>query len=124
MHDLLAVGVVQRCGDRAGDLERLLQREVPLTLETLPQGLPIHKRHHVVEELPGLPRIVQRHDVGMLQPSRDLDLPEEAVGAETQRQLGVQDLDGHRPVVAYVLREIHRRHPTAPDLPVEVVALG
>src|SRR2546427_795091 len=79
-----------------GDFERLLQWQLPLALEALPQRLPLDERHHVVEEIVSLPRIVQRHDVGMLQPGRDLDLTKKTVGAETNGQLRVQHLDRHR----------------------------
>ena len=117
------MGVIECGGDGASDLERLLQRQLPLALQALPQGLPLHEGHHVVEQVPGLAGVVQWDDVGMLQPCRDLDLAQEAVGAEAERQVGMQHFDGHRPVVPHVLRQVDGRHAAAPDLAFDGVAV-
>ena len=60
----------------------------------------------------------------MLQTGRQPDLALEALGAETRGQLGVEDLERHRPVVPEILREIHRGHAAPADLSLEAVAGG
>ncbi len=54
----------------------------------------------------------------------ELDLAKEALGAERAGELGVEDLEGHRPVVAEVLGEVDGGHAAAPELAVEPVAVG
>ena len=58
----------------------------------------------------------------MLQPRRQADLAQEPVGAEAGRELGVEQLERDRPVVFEVLRQEYRRHPAAPELPLERIA--
>ena len=60
----------------------------------------------------------------MLEPGAELDLAQESLGAERAGQLRMQDLEGHRPVVAEVVGEVDCRHPAAPELAVEPVAVG
>jgi hypothetical protein len=60
----------------------------------------------------------------MLQPGRDLDFPEEPLGAEHVRQLGPEHLDGHPTVMFEVVGEIDRRHPTVTHFPLDVVSVG
>ncbi len=49
-----------------------------------------------------------------------LDFPQEALRAQTGRQLGVQDLQGDREVVAEIAREVHGRHAAAAQLALQV----
>ena len=60
----------------------------------------------------------------MLEPGRDLDLAEEALGAQAQRELGMEHLEGDRTMVAAVLGQEDRGHAAAPHLALDVVALG
>jgi hypothetical protein len=57
----------------------------------------------------------------MLQPGGEADLPLEPLEAETRGQVGMEYLDGDRPVVAEVVREIHGRHAAAAELALESV---
>ncbi len=57
----------------------------------------------------------------MLQPGGELDLAEEALGAERGGQLGVEHLERDRAVVLQVLGEEDRGHAAAPELPLEGV---
>jgi len=43
------------------------------------------------------------------------NLPEEALGTHRRSEVGVEDLEGYRPVVLAVLRQIHRGHAPAPQ---------
>ncbi len=59
----------------------------------------------------------------MLQPAGGVDLPEEPLGPEARRQLGVKHLERHRPVVAEVLGQPDRGHPAPPQLAYELIAV-
>ena len=81
--------------------------------------MPVHDGHHVVEKALGFARIVQRKDVRMLQPGRDLDLPEEALRTHRRRQLAAQHLHGDFASVLHVLGQVHDGHAAAPQLAFE-----
>src|SRR5881409_2718147 len=51
----------------------------------------------------------------MLQMGREPDFPKEALGTHRGSEVGVEDLEGHRPVVLAVLREVHRGHAPPPQ---------
>src|SRR5205823_2947657 len=63
-------------------------------------------------------------DVGVLQPRRNLDLTQEPLGAERRRELRVQNLDCHRPVVFQILGQEHGGHAAAPQFPLHRVAVS
>jgi hypothetical protein len=65
-----------------------------------------HDVHDVVEKPSGVARVEQREDVKMVEPGGDLNLAEEAPGAERGRALGTQDLQGHGTMVLEVAGEI------------------
>ena len=65
---------------------------------------------------------MERKDVGMAEPGGDLDLAQEALGAERGRQLGVEDLERDLAVVPEVLGEVDRGHPAAAELALERIA--
>ena len=69
------------------------------------------------------PGVVDREDVGVLEPGGELDLALEALGAERGGQLGMEDLERDRPVVLQVVGEIDRGHAPAPELALERVAV-
>ena len=60
----------------------------------------------------------------MLQLRRQLDLAEESIGTERGREVGPQHLDRDLPMVLEVLREIHRPHAAASQLPLQAVAVA
>ena len=57
----------------------------------------------------------------MLQPGGELDLAQEALGAERGGELGVEDLERDRAVVLQVLGEEDGGHAPAPELTLECV---
>src|SRR6188472_2988761 len=59
----------------------------------------------------------------MIQSCRELDLPQEPVGAETRRQLRMKNLQRDESLVLCILREIHGRHPAAAELAIYGVVL-
>ena len=60
----------------------------------------------------------------MLQPRGEADLALEPVGPERGGQLGVEHLEGDRPVVPEVLGQEDRGHAAAAELALERVAVG
>src|SRR5439155_11133398 len=71
-----------------------------------------------------LPGVVERQDVGMVEPSRGVDLAEKPLRAERGRQLGLEDLNGDLAVVLPVLSEVDGCHPTTAELALDGVAVG
>jgi hypothetical protein len=122
--DPAAVRIVERLGRLEGDPHRVGHRQLTLALEPGAQRLALHVGHHVPEESVGLAGVEERQDVGVLELRSELDLLEEALGAEHRRELRVQHLDGHEPVVPHVLREPHGGHPTAAELALQRVTVG
>ena len=59
----------------------------------------------------------------VVQARRDLDLVQEALGADRCRQIGLEDFERYLPVVLDVFREIDRGHAAGPDLADDRVAV-
>ena len=86
----------------AADLERIIYRELLLAMESIPETLTLHIGHDVVQEPVGVPGIVERQDVGMSEPSRQLDLAQEAVRTQGGGQLRAKNLESDWSVVLQV----------------------
>ena len=119
----VAVGVVERRGHFGRDPDRVGDRELLLAGEPVAQGLALDVGHDVEEVAVGLARVEQGQDVGVLEVGRQLDLGQEPLGADHGRQLGAEDLHGHRPVVADVLGEVDGGHAAGAGFAVETVAV-
>jgi hypothetical protein len=63
MDDAVAMGIVQRVGNFAGDAQSVVERELPFARQALPKRLAQHVRHYEVEESDPLIRVVERQDV-------------------------------------------------------------
>jgi hypothetical protein len=122
--DAVPVRRLQGSSDLTGDLNRLVDGQLLVTVEPLTKRLALHVGHHEVEQTVGVARIVDRQDVGVGEASRDLDLAQEAVGPDSCRQIGVQDLEGDLAMVFEVLGQIDPGHPAHADLPLDRVAVG
>jgi hypothetical protein len=59
----------------------------------------------------------------VIEPGREPDLPDESLGAQGVRQLGMEDLQGNRTVVPEIAGEKDRGHPAAPELAFDRVAV-
>ncbi len=66
MHDVARMRVAQGGRHLADELERLLERELPLALQAVAQRLSLHVRHHVVEQAAGRTGVVDGEDVRVL----------------------------------------------------------
>src|SRR5256884_6933105 len=124
VHDPVAVRVRQRARHLRRDAQRVLLGQLLLAREPVAQRFALDVRHDIIEEAGGGTRVVQRQDVGVLQPGRNLDLAQEPLGAEGRRQLRVQDLDRHRPVVLQIVGQEHGGHAAASQLPLHRVAVS
>jgi hypothetical protein len=62
--------------------------------------------------------------VRVLEPRSDLDLAAEPLGAERRGNLGPQDLDRDLSAVLEILGEVHGRHATLAELPLDRIAVG
>ena len=103
---------------------RLVQRDIPLTSQTLSECCALDVGHHVVEEPVCLTGVMERQDVGVREPGGDLDLLEEALRTDGMRQFRLEHLHGYRAPVSQVPGEVHRRHPAAAELTLETVTVG
>ena len=124
VHDALAVRVAQRVRHLAGDLQRVLQRQLTLAPEPIPEGLALHVGHRVPELAGRFTGIEHRQDVRVLQAGGGPDLALEALRTERGSQLGMQHLQRDRAVVPEIVGEIHRGHATPPQLALEPVPVG
>ena len=115
------VRVIERGGDLPGDAQRLVDAKLLLASELAAQRFAPDVGHDVEEEPAGLTGVVQRQDVGMIQPGRGGHLSQKPVGPEGERQLGPQHLDRHLALVFHIVGEIHRRHAPAAELSLDGV---
>ncbi len=60
----------------------------------------------------------------MLEAGGELDLALEPLGAERCGQLGMEQLQGDRPIMANIVGQVDGGHATAPQFALEAVAIG
>jgi len=117
-----------RVGERIRDLrreaERVAQGQLALAGHPVAEGLAVDEGHDVIQEAVRVTRVVEREDVGMVEPRGDLDLAQEPLGPQGLRQLSAQHLERDLAVVPDVRREVHRRHAAGADLALEAIVPG
>jgi hypothetical protein len=87
--DSVAMGIVERRRDFAGDPKRDFHWQLVLPPQPVPQGLALDIGHGE-PQVPGrLARIVDRKDMGMLKAGRQFDLPQEPLGTECRCEVRV-----------------------------------
>ncbi len=118
------MGVVEGRRHLAGDLHGVLDGQLLFAFQPLAQRLALDVGHHVVEQLTGSVRIMERQDVGVLKLGGHLDLPQEALRTQRGGQLGMQDLDRHRPVMLEILGQVYGRHSPVAQLAFDPVTTG
>ena len=122
--DAMLVGVLEGQRRLPRDAQRILHRKLFLSGEPVAEALALDIRHRKPQLTRRFPRVVNREDVGMLQPGDQPDLALEPFGTKSDGELGMQDLQRHRSLVPDVLREVDRGHPTATELPLDPVAVS
>jgi|SRR5678816_3496517 len=60
----------------------------------------------------------------MLELCSEQDLALETLSAKRERDFGMEDLDGHGPLVSHIPGEKHRSHPALAKLALDLVPLG
>ena len=123
VHDALLVRVLERIGDLARDPERVLDRELLLTVQSVAQRLPVHEGHHIEQEPARLSRVVQRQDVRVLQVCGRPDLGEKAFATQRGGEVRMEDLHRHAALVLEVQRQVDGRHPATAELALDAVAV-
>jgi hypothetical protein len=124
MNHPLAVGIAQRVRHFPSDLKGLTYRQLPLATESVAQRLTVDVRHGIPQLPRGVPGVVKREDVGVLEAGRELDLAVEPLGPERVGQVRVEDFERDRPIVLQVVGQEDRGHAAAPELALEHVALS
>ena len=76
MDDVVAVRVRQRFGHFSRDEQRVIDRQLRLSLQPVAEGFAFDERHDVVERARSIAGVVDGKDVGVLQPCGQLDLAE------------------------------------------------
>ena len=119
---LVGVRVAQGGSYLASDGKGLIHRQLLLALELGAQRLTLDVGHDVEQAAAGLTGVVQREDVRMVEPRRDLDLAQEALRTDRRGQFGSQHFDRHEPMMLDVVREVDRRHAAVPQLALDRIA--
>ncbi len=116
------VRVGERVGDLAEEAAHLIHRLPRLPREQraeIPAG---HEPHDEVGDPFAIADVVDGDDVRMRELRRGLCLAREAEpNRRVVRQLRRQHLDRHGAIESEIARAIHDRHPTPPDLSLELV---
>jgi hypothetical protein len=122
VHHAVSVRVVEGVRHFAAERERLVQVEVVLAPEAVPERLPFDVGHDIVQETSSLARVMEREDVRMSQAGGQLDFTEKALRPDRRGELGPENLHGHRPSVLRVVGEKYARHPAPAELPLDQVS--
>jgi hypothetical protein len=110
-------------GNRGRYGQRLVDRQLMLPFQTMPQRFPFDVRHDVVQQPVRAPRVEQRQQVGMLEIGGNPDLAQEPLGPEHRAELRIEHLEGDRSLVPNVSREKHGCHAAATDLALDLVSV-
>ena len=121
MHNAVLVRVRERAGDIAQQAHDVDERKLTLAREPSPERLAVDERHCIVGKPVDFPGRQQRHDVRMLQPRRQRDLPPKALDGHGVRELGRQHLHHDAAVERRLGREKDARHATAAELALDGV---
>jgi len=124
MDHAVPVREVEGGGDRAGDAERLIERQLAVPLQALTETLALDVGHHVIEEPVRFPGIDECENVRVLELCREADLSQKPLGAEHGGKLGPQHLERDRAVVLEISGEVDRGHAAAAKLALDRVAVG
>ena len=85
--DAVAMGVVEGAGDFLREADGILDRELLFAGEPIAEGLALDEGHDVEELAVGAAAVEQGQDVGVLEIGGELDLLEEALGADDGRRV-------------------------------------
>ena len=122
MHQPPAMGCVQSTGDLSQDRQRPLRPEPLISLEHRPQVVPLDEPHCQVQLSVVLSRLVNRHDVRMVERGRKSRLLEEARAKPVVlRLLRGNQLERYRPLQRYVPGPVDHAHAAAAEQRLDAV---
>ncbi len=132
MNHTLTVCVLQRVGNFSCDPDGLIDAELRLAIEFLPERLALDVRHDVIEKLVSPPvslsacpaTVKQRQHVRMLQAGGRTDLLHKALCTENGSQFGSQHLERNLALVLQVLGQIHGSHAAFAKPALDPVTIG
>jgi hypothetical protein len=113
VYHALAVCVIESTCNGASYAQRVVDRELLLTIESLAERLTRHQRHDVEKKPVCLAGIEQRKDVRVLKVRGGTDLGQEAFASHYRSQLGMQNLDRYRAMMPKVFGHVHGRRRTS-----------
>ncbi len=116
--------IVQGIRHFACDLERVVDRQLVLPGEPLPQRVSLDIGHDIVDQAIDLIGVVERQDMGMVKASRDLNLTQEPGGSHLGGQVGAEHLYGDRALVLEVVGQEYLGHAALPQLSLDLVPRG
>lgn len=113
--DAGVMGVLQRIAQLRYHRQGLARTQ-PAGAQHLAQRRAFDQLHHQIAPFAGPADIVDRHQIGMIEPGQGQGLAFEPSGERRiAAQLGGQDFQGHRPVEPFLPRAIHRTHAALSD---------
>jgi hypothetical protein len=116
MHHLVSMRVVE-CGcDFSSNAQCVVEAELAFLVELMPQRIPFHVRHHIVEESVCFARIEHRQDVIVCESCRHLDLAKEPLGADFGGDLRAENLYCDSAFMTKVAREVDDGHSAFAEL--------
>ena len=124
VNDPEAVGVLEGARHFTRHRQGLPEWQLPLSGHPLAQRLALDERHDEVQQPVGLAGGEHGNDVGVGQRGGGVHLSQEAFAQQSRRHVRRQDLDGDLSSGVVFLGQEHRRHTTAPDLPLDGIAVG
>ena len=116
MDDSALVRVRKRLRHVAQHADHLGHRQGAAGGQSPAQRLAVHERHRVVRHAAHLPGREHGHDVWMLQPGGELDLPVEPLGVHPGEQIRRQHLHDDISPQCLLTRQEHPRHAAAAKL--------
>jgi hypothetical protein len=125
VNDAMLVGVVERAGDLVDVGQRLRDGERALPRQQLGERAIGQVGHDEIGEVVLLAKLIDRHDVGMVERGGRVGLAPEARQEERPlasigQQLRAQDFDGDRAPGPLLLREVDRAHAARAQPPLNV----
>ncbi len=123
MDDAAVVRVVEGLRHLPRQQQRFADRQL-VPEEALAEALPVHERHHGVEEAGGFAGVDEREDVGMLELGGDADLAEESLARDGRHDARAHHLDGDLAAELAIARLEDRRHAAPPRLALHDIAIA